>query len=963
MTDTTAQHDGAPLPDPLYELLPPIFRMSDIAEGYPLLALCKVFDRVRADIGDAITELEDDWFIQTCPLDLIPYIAAQLGLAIAQPVRAEHRALVADALGFRRRKGTASAIPRRVRDGSGWYALFSPDAATPPAGWPLGAAQPAANAGNLPPARTPAGLLRVWRLQTFAMIGVTPAGASTPGYFHFNPLGITQPLYNLPNTPLGWVAVPPVTALPPRLTTAMLAADLEHYNRMWPMPGTGPGSSMLYGAERGLVIRYRQGSTSDWMTLGADGVRAEPLGPDGVQPPAPDFPVLEGGALALQTITAQTTTLNLNYGDAHAVLTIDVPDAPSMSQLVTLLEKAIADCPVTAGTTVSEADVRALVSGALGNALLIVPATAPMAALSLYPAPGSADPLRLSGSARTGIAAATFPLDEKCLALLNNAPPGTTMTFTAPTGKVLDVGLPFGTAVTTPAEAEAAFAGELTACFVCLAQDRVVIVAPVSTQSPIASTPPAWQLGLVPAVTIDPEQGLFSWPAAWPAPAALAVDYGIAMPGAIGGIGLRGAIPLPAGAVTLYDAGETGWIVAQLSLWESAPTPCTVLMLQSSATRYLDGQAIAPPSGDRLWIASAAASQALISVSSPSAFTLTGANSGTPGAFGMSGIMFQGQICLNGGNLDLTLLDMTLIPATGPSIMPLPVAPPQAPTADTPPPAPQPPLAGTANIVIERTISTLLDFSRVQGTIALESCALSPLHAPPGDMTTPVLIVPLASARISRTTVMGSARLDGALEAVDSLFAGTLTCTRSATFSNCYVTDLRYLSAGTDSAATEAALAAALATHPPGLILLRCEKCAKVSGVGARNMLLRHLTLGTPAEDYCSCGTATPTKTTMCQTCTDAACTLSCPAHAAGASVEPAQAPPAFCADNRYPLPDFARLEPYPQNPRTIIAGATNHDELGVYNLAVPTARRAELDAALDDALLEGTTLDVRFES
>src|ERR1044072_4994875 len=110
MTDTSSQQDGAPIPDPLYELLPPIFRMADIAQGYPLLALCKVFDHVRGEIGHAIAELGDDWFIQTCPLDVVPYIPARLGVEAPQPVRPEHRGLVADALGFRRRKGIANAI-------------------------------------------------------------------------------------------------------------------------------------------------------------------------------------------------------------------------------------------------------------------------------------------------------------------------------------------------------------------------------------------------------------------------------------------------------------------------------------------------------------------------------------------------------------------------------------------------------------------------------------------------------------------------------------------------------------------------------------------------------------------------------------------------------------------------------------------------------------------------------------
>lgn len=989
MTDQT---DGAPIPDALYDLLPPIFRMADIPQGYPLLALCKVFDHVREQVGDSIRELEDDWFIQTCPLQLIPYVAAQLGLEVAKPVRPEHRALVADALGFRRRKGIAAALPRRVHGGSGWYSIYSPDLATPLASWPLPDAEPAtapaaeattgtgtedASKGS---DKTVVGLLRVWRLPSFAMTGVTPVGTATPHFYHFNPLGIPQPLYSLANTPLEWTAAPPVTALPVRLTTQMLAADLTQYNRLWTTPGTGPGSSMLYGTERGLVIRYKQTSTSDWATLGADGVRAMPLGPDSIQPPAPDYSVLQGGALNLQSITAQTTSLNMNYGDAHAVLTIDVPAAPSMSDLLSLLQNAVATCQVTPGTQVTEADVRALICGSLGNALLIVP-TLPTASLSLLPAPGSTDPLLLTGSARTGIAAATLVLDSQRLDLLNNAPPGTVMTFTAPTKKVLNVNLPFPSPVNTPAEAEAAFAAKLTNCFVTLSGDRVVIIAPASAQTPMAPTAPAWELGLVPAAAIDPELGLFSWPAAWPSPAALSVDYGIAMPGAIGGIGLRAPVPTPINAVTLYDAGNTGWIVTQLSLWEMAPTPCTVLVLQSSATRYLNAQKIAPPPGDKLWIASAAGSQALLSVTNPGSFTLTGPSSGTLGSFGMSGILFQGAIWLTGGNLELTLLDMTLIPASGSAIMPAPPPPPPPPPpapspSPTPTPAPAPapaptptptppptPFNGNARIRIERTISAPLDFSRVVGMVALDSCALSPLHAPPGDMTQPVLILPLATAGIARTTLMGSAQLGGGGEVVDTLFAGPLTCSGTISFANCYAADLLYAVPGAAAAATQKALADAPQGQPPSLTVVRCNSCGKVSGVGGKNVMLSHLVLGSPAGNYCTCTDSGEVTATACTTCTAADCALTCPVRAGGAGIQFGTAPPAFAPDNAYPLPGFARLEPSPANPRVITAGATNRDELGAYNLAVPTARRAELYAALEDGLLEGVTLDLRFES
>jgi hypothetical protein len=230
-------------------------------------------------------------------------------------------------------------------------------------------------------------------------------------------------------------------------------------------------------------------------------------------------------------------------------------------------------------------------------------------------------------------------------------------------------------------------------------------------------------------------------------------------------------------------------------------------------------------------------------------------------------------------------------------------------------------------------------------------------------MTTPVLIVPLAAARISRSTLMGMASLAGGLAALDSLFAGTISCSGEASFSNCYLTELCYVVASGGGAAAQAALAAAPAADPPGFVVVRCKSCGKVSGVGARNVLLRHLVLGTPAADYCTCTDATETTATPCATCTDAICATTCAIRALSTSAEFCGAPPVFFDGNAYPLPDFARLEPAPTNPRVIAEGATNHDQLGAYNLAVPTARRAELDVALADALLEGFTLDLRFES
>jgi len=287
-------------------------------------------------------------------------------------------------------------------------------------------------------------------------------------------------------------------------------------------------------------------------------------------------------------------------------------------------------------------------------------------------------------------------------------------------------------------------------------------------------------------------------------------------------------------------------------------------------------------------------------------------------------------------------------------------------------------------ITLERTIAAPLDFSRVEGTVTLESCVLSPLHVPPDDMTRPVLYLPLATAHIARTTLMGAAEIGAGGDALDSLFAGPLHCSGSMTFSNCYVVELHYLVAGAGAAGAEAALDAASvpaptpttttpaptptatptpAPAPPSLLVARCKSCGKISGVGGSNVLLRHLVLGTPDTNYCSCTTASDSTVTACTTCTDPNCALTCPVRATGTSFQFGTAPPVFFPDNAYPLPDFARLEPYPANPRIIDTGATNRDQLGAYNLAVPSGRRAELAVALEDALLEGFTLDPRFES
>jgi hypothetical protein len=116
--------------DPLYPLLPAIYRIRDEAAGQPLQALLAVLeselDVLETDIGD----LYDNWFIETCAEWVVPYIGDLLDVQelyvenarLATFGRQERRAFVANTLAYRRRKGTAPVLEQLTRDLTGWSA-------------------------------------------------------------------------------------------------------------------------------------------------------------------------------------------------------------------------------------------------------------------------------------------------------------------------------------------------------------------------------------------------------------------------------------------------------------------------------------------------------------------------------------------------------------------------------------------------------------------------------------------------------------------------------------------------------------------------------------------------------------------------------------------------------------------------------------------------------------------------
>ena len=115
----------------LYELLPAYVRYRDQVsfDGAPLrelmTALQAEYDALRADVD----RLYDDWFVETCQDHLVPLLGDLLGVrGLDVPERwvPGQRTRVANALAYRRLKGTPSVLERVVRDVTGWPTVVVP---------------------------------------------------------------------------------------------------------------------------------------------------------------------------------------------------------------------------------------------------------------------------------------------------------------------------------------------------------------------------------------------------------------------------------------------------------------------------------------------------------------------------------------------------------------------------------------------------------------------------------------------------------------------------------------------------------------------------------------------------------------------------------------------------------------------------------------------------------------------
>jgi hypothetical protein len=124
-------------PDRLYELLPVVYRIRDAEQGYSLRDLLRVIAE-QVDVVEAdITQLYENWFIETCQDWVVPYIGDLIGY---QSVHSSGeltettddqqqnnkilipRREVANTIRYRRRKGTLALLEVLADKVAGWPA-------------------------------------------------------------------------------------------------------------------------------------------------------------------------------------------------------------------------------------------------------------------------------------------------------------------------------------------------------------------------------------------------------------------------------------------------------------------------------------------------------------------------------------------------------------------------------------------------------------------------------------------------------------------------------------------------------------------------------------------------------------------------------------------------------------------------------------------------------------------------
>lgn len=114
----------------LYSTLPAIYRIRDAKQGEQLRALLAIIESEFHLIEGDVSNLYENWFVETADQWILPYLGDLLGVQWLHDIYSEEwphrsfnlRGYVANTMAYRRRKGTVAVLEQLARDVTGWDA-------------------------------------------------------------------------------------------------------------------------------------------------------------------------------------------------------------------------------------------------------------------------------------------------------------------------------------------------------------------------------------------------------------------------------------------------------------------------------------------------------------------------------------------------------------------------------------------------------------------------------------------------------------------------------------------------------------------------------------------------------------------------------------------------------------------------------------------------------------------------
>ncbi len=248
-------------PDRLYNLLPAVHRIRDAEQGEPLRQLLALINQQAGILEEDLEQLYDNQFIETCAPWVLPYIGDLIGYRSLHPIgpnQVTPRAEVANTIGYRRRKGTASVLEQLARDVTGWNAraveffqllgwtqfmnhvrltnYYAPDMREWEPLERLGSAfETSARTIDVRHVARSEGKYNIpnigiflWRLKACRLRG-SPAARVDDQRFLFHPLGANMPLFNRPQTEKSITHLAEPINVPEPISRRVLDAALARY--------------------------------------------------------------------------------------------------------------------------------------------------------------------------------------------------------------------------------------------------------------------------------------------------------------------------------------------------------------------------------------------------------------------------------------------------------------------------------------------------------------------------------------------------------------------------------------------------------------------------------------------------------------------------------------------------------------------------------------------------------------